>query len=351
MRVQSIVVTAFVAVALCGFTVYQAPKHFNPMIDLHIAKKPLLGLYAPANPRMGRGGAGRAGAPGAGGVTPAGAPANAAPATPPAMKSPSQLVSDAFAYKLTDFIFDGSMEGDFDRGYDAFLPFVNAVIAQGAVDKTGGYAHLHHPLVVKTHKISEDTTAAKAHIAKQLDLGVSTIAFVEVESAQELETGLAAMRYKSKGGSRPDNDVGLAPKMWGMSDAEYKAKADLWPLNPNGELTNWTIVETPTGLDHVREIAAVKGISVLLPGAGTLRGLYTTVDPTTKERKFDAVAWEAAIQKVLSACKEFHVPCGFPANDPATVELRSKQGFTMFIAGWGDNGFKAMEYGRQTMGR
>ena len=316
------------------------------MIDLHIAKKPLLGLYAPANPRAGRGGAGRAGAPGAGGVTPAGAPAQ-----PVAVKTPAQLASDAFAYKLSDFVFDGSMEGDFDRGYDSFLPFVNAVIEQGAVDKTGGYAHLSHPLVVKTHKISEDTIAAKAHIAKQLDLGVSTIAFVEMESATELKTGLNAMRFKSKGGTRPDNQVGMAPKLWGMSDAEYKAKADVWPLNPNGEITNWTIVETPTGLEHVREIAAVKGISVLLPGAGTLRGLYTTTDPVTKERKFDSVAWEAAIAKVLAACKEFNVPCGFPANDPATVEERRKQGFTMFIAGWGENGFKAMEYGRQTMGR
>lgn len=350
MRVQSIVLTAAAAAALCGFTVYQAPKHFNPMIDLHIAKKPLLGLYAPSNPRMGRGGAGRAGAPGgAGGVTPAGAPANAAPATPPVMKSPSQLVADAFAYKQTDFIFDGSMEGNFDAGYNAFVPWINAVIEQGAVDKTG-YPHLHHPIVVKTHKISDDTIAAKANIAKQLDLGVSTIAFVEMESATELKTGLNAMRYKSQGGTRPDG-VGVAAKMWGMSDADYKKKADLWPLNPNGELTNWTIVETPKGLENVREIAATKGISVLLPGAGTLRGLYTTVDPVSGERKFDAVAWEAAIQKVLAACKEFNVPCGFPANDAATVELRSKQGFTMFIAAWGDNGFKAVEYGRQQAGR
>jgi len=348
-RVQSIALTAAAAAALCGFTVYQAPKHFNPMIDLHIAKKPVFGLYAPANPRMGRGGAGRAGAPGgAGGVTPAGAPA-AAPATPPTPKTPSQLVADAFAYKPTDFIFDGSMEGDFDRAYAPFSEWIKAVAEQGAVDRTG-YPHLHHPIVVKTHKISEDTIAAKAHIAKQLDLGVSTVVFVETESATELKTGLNAMRFKSHGGTRPD-EVGTAPALWGMTDKEYKAKADLWPLNPNGELTNWTIVETPKGLANVREIAAVKGISVLLPGAGTLRQLYTTVDSTTKERKFDAVAWEASIQKVLAACKEFDIPCGYPANDPATVEERTKQGFSVFIAGWGDNGFKAVEYGKKASGR
>ena len=30
------------------------------------------------------------------------------------------------------------------------------------------------------------------------------------------------MRFKSKGGTRPD-DVGTAPAFWGMTEAEYKA--------------------------------------------------------------------------------------------------------------------------------
>jgi 4-hydroxy-2-oxoheptanedioate aldolase len=291
--------------------------------------------------------AGRAGA--GGGVTPAGAPAGAAAATPAPQKTPAQLVTDAFAYKPSDFIFDGSMEGDFDRGYDAFLPWVNAIIEQGAVDKTG-YPHLHHPIVVKTHEIAPDTNLAKQRIAKQLDLGVSTIAFVGVESAAEVRTGLAAMRYAAKGGTRPDG-VGMAPQVWGMTPAEYKARADVWPLNPKGELTNWTIVESKEGLEHVREIAAVKGIAVLFPGAGTLRGVFSTMDSTTKQRTIDEKGWEGAIQQVLAACKEFNVPCGYPANDPATVEQRMKQGFSVFIAGWGENGFKAVEYGKQASGR
>ena len=63
----------------------------------------------------------------------------------------------------------------------------------------------------------------------------------------------------------------------------------------------------------MREIAAVKGIGVLWPGAGTLRGVFSTTTPPG-ERSLDEEAWEAAIQQVLSACKEFKVACGFPAN-------------------------------------
>jgi len=331
----SLVVSLATATALGGFGLVQAPKHLNPMIDLHAAKKPIFGLYAPSNPRPGR--------PGPGGVVPAAT-------TPPApTKTPAQLAADALAYPKADYVFDGSMEGDFDRGYATFSEFAKAIAAAGAVDRSP-YPHLHHPLVVKTHEIAEDTALAKQRIAKQLDLGVTTVVFVGVESAAEVKTGLAAMRFKAHGGTRPDA-VGLAPAMWGLSEKEYRAKADLWPLDPKGELTNWTIVESREGLKHVREIAAVKGIAVLFPGAGTLRQVFTTVDSTTKERTFDAAGWEAAIQQVLAACKEFDVPCGYPANDPQTVEERMKQGFSVFVAAWGENGFKAVEYGRQATGR
>jgi 2-keto-3-deoxy-L-rhamnonate aldolase RhmA len=331
----SLLIGIATATTLGGFGFAQAPKHLNPMIDLHAARKPVFGLYAPSNPRVRPGGPGGAGP--------------AADAPPPPQKTQAQLAADALAYTQADFIFDGSMEGDFDRGYAGFAEFVKTMADAGSIAKAP-YAHFHHPLAVKTHEIAEDTALAKQRIAKQLNLGVTTVVFVGVESAAEVKTGLAAMRFASKGGTRPD-DVGTAPAYWGMSASAYKEKADLWPLNPKGELTNWTIVESKEGLKHVREIAAVKGIAVLFPGAGTLRGVFTTVDSTTKERKFDAVAWEASIQQVLAACKEFNVPCGYPANDPQTVEERMKQGFSLFIAGWGDNGFKAVEYGRKASGR
>src|SRR5262249_13408824 len=144
------------------------------------------------------------------------------------------------------------------------------------------------------------------NISRQLNVGAAGIMFVEAESAAEVRQGLAAMRFKSKGGTRPDA-VGAAPKHWGMSEQDYRQEADVWPLNPDGELINWTIVERKQGLAHVREIAAVKGIGVLWPGAGTLRGVFSTTN-ASGERVLDTAGWENAIQTVLAACKEFHVP-------------------------------------------
>jgi 4-hydroxy-2-oxoheptanedioate aldolase len=303
-----------------------AQSHFNPLVDLLAQKKPIFGVYIPSNRRA--------------------RPGQPAPADAPPPKSTTELAHDALAYTNGDFLFDGSMEGDFDRAFPIYAEFVKAIQATGDVEKSPT-PHLHHPLIIKTHLIAENPKLAQERIGKQLNLGVSGIMFVGVESADEVKAGLAAMRFKSKGGVRPD-DVGNAPAFWGMSEKEYKKKADLYPLNPNGELINWTIVESKEGLKHVREIAAVKGIGVLWPGAGTLRQVFT--DTTGGKRNFDQAGWENAIQTVLAACKEFNVQCGFPATDK-DIEERMKQGFSVFVSNWGEPGFKAVELGKKAGAR
>lgn len=299
---------------------HQGARHLNPAVELLAQKKPLFGLYAPSNRR------------------PRGDTTTVAP------KTAAQLAAEVIAHAApSDFTFDGSMEGDWDRGYAGFADFV-----KGMQDGSTPTQRWVHPLAVKTHKISENPTLAAERIGKALDLGVSTVMFVEVESAAELKAGLAAMRFTSHGGTRPEA-VGNAPTYWGMSEKEYKAKADLWPLDPNGELTNWTIVESKEGLAHLREIAAVPGIGVLWPGAGTLRGVFTTTDADGK-RTFDEKGWEGAIQQVLAACKEFRIPCGYPAN-ANDIEMRMKQGFSVFVMNWGDAGFRAVDLGMKAAGR
>jgi len=270
------------------------------------------------------------------------------PDTPP--KSATDLASEALEYRPADFLFNGSMENGVDRGLPVFTLFVNALADRASSSKTQQPgARIVPPLVVKTSKISaEPPEKVAANISRQLNVGTSGIMFVEAESADEVRVGLSAMRFKSTGGTRPD-DVGTAPAFWGMSEQEYRAKADLWPLNPNGELINWTIVESREGLAHVREIAAVKGIGVLWPGAGTLRQVFSTTN-AAGERVLDQAGWENAIQQVLAACKEFKVPCGYPAN-AGDIEMRMKQGFSVFVMNWGDAGFKAVDIGRRAAGR
>lgn len=301
----------------------QPRQHLNPMIDLMEQGQPVFGLYAPAPPR-GRGR--RSGEAGT---------------TPPPVQTVTQadLATQALAYGRADFIFNGGMEGGVDRALPQFREFMTALRDGGGLSRTP-LPHLTHPMVVKTPSIADAGEAATDNIVRQLNAGASGIMFVTVESAEETRRGLAAMRFRSRGGTRPDDELGIAPSVWGLSEAEYRAKADLWPLNPAGELVNWTIVESHEGLANVREIAAVPGIGVLWPGAGTLRGLF----------RDDPAGWEAAIQQVLAACKEFDVRCGYPAN-ATDIERRMQQGFSVFVMSWGQGGFDAIEAGRRAAGR
>lgn len=290
----------------------------NPLVALHEAGQPQFGLYAPS--------------PGGGRARPG--------QEPPPLKSPAERASETMSYGMSDYVFDGSMEYGFDEALPTFLDFRNAMQAAGATAAT-------HPFVVKMAKI-EDAEQTARQVAAQLDAGVSGIMFVQVESAEEARMGLDAMRYASAGGTRPDG-VGDAPEYWGVTEEEYRRKAGLWPLDPEGELISWMIVESHEGLANVREIASVPGISVLWPGAGTLRGLFSTTD-ADGQRVLDEEGWENAIQQVLSACKEFDVACGYPAN-ANDIEMRMEQGFSVFVMGWGERGFETIEMGRALSGR
>ncbi|MGH9140179.1 MAG: aldolase/citrate lyase family protein [Vicinamibacterales bacterium] len=327
MRTRVAVTALVIAFGIAYVAAQAQPRHrLNPMIDLLEQNKPLFGVYWPGNPQ------GRRGAP---------------PPPDAIMKSPGEWAKQALAYRDADFLFNGSMEGGVDRAIAGVTDFIKAASDAGALTRTP-FPRFPHPFMVKTPKIAPDTASAAHNISRELNLGVSGIMFVETESAAEVRAGIAAMRFKSKGGTRPD-EVGMAPAIWGMTEAQYKQKADLWPLNPDGELVNWTIVESKEGLAHVREIAQVKGIGVLWPGAGTLRQVFSTTN-AAGERVLDQAGWENAIQTVLAACKEFQVPCGFPAT-PADIEMRIKQGFSVFVMNWGEAGFKAVDLGRAASGR
>ena len=324
LAVFSAVFSSVVLIVLNGLAIAQAQQHkrLNPVIALLEQNKPVFGVYAPSN------GGGRRGPD--------------VPARPA-----SELAKDALGYPSADFLFNGSMEGGVDRALPAYVDFVKAMDEIAGPPRTPFFG-LTRPFVVKTPKVAPDYAKASENISRELNVGSAGIMLVETESAEEVRQGIAAMRFKSKGGTRPDA-VGAAPAHWGMSEQEYRQKADLWPLNPGGELINWTIVESKEGLAHVREIAAVKGIGVLWPGAGTLRGVFSSTN-AAGERVLDTASWETAIQQVLSACKEFHVPCGFPAN-ATDIETRMKQGFSVFVMNWGDAGFKAVDVGRKAAGR
>ena len=356
---SGITLAALGAVLFVGAGAAQAQQaqqpHFNPMIDLLEAKKPVFVLSIPTGRGGGGGGGGRgggnrgggggaaAGAATAGAAATAGGAAGAAAATtpaPPPPLTPLDRAKQVVAYGKADGLFTSAMEnpGGFDRSFAAFAEFAAALTEAGSVTNTTP-RRLLAPLAPKTPVIHRDSLYNQ-HIGQMLNAGMSVAVFPHVETVEELRKGFAAMRFRSNGGTRAD-DVGVAPKHWGMSEAEYKQKADLWPLNPRGELVAWVIIESEPGFRNIEAIAAEKGIGVLIVGAGTVRGMFPN----------DPVGYEGAMQKVLATCKKNNIACGFPVN-ASIIEERMKEGWSVgILQGWDGDWFRAVELGRALGGR
>ena len=164
-------------------------------------------------------------------------------------------------------------------------------------------------------------------VTKQgLDAGLMGVAFNGVDNKEQALMAVRGMRYPQRKGAQYMEPFGLrgsgpgnAQWFWGVSGDEYKRHADLWPLNPEGDLVCIIMIETTEGLKNVDEIASVPGVGVIWPGAGADLSLSMGVPQNSPEL-------EEAFQKILRACKAHNVACGINPQ-PADIPKRIKEGW------------------------
>ena len=296
----------------------QATGRMNPIIALQEKGLPVFGIAHPAIVPRGQGRGRGAAAPD---------PAAPPPPPPPAIVL-SDVAKETVAYDRADYLFTSGTS-------DTFLRYIEEIKKAGGSMRT-------HPFAAKIgiwHSNPENVNAA---IVRQLNAGHSSVSMEAVESAQEVRDVIKAMRFVSAGGTRPETGLENAAAYWGLTVDQYKQKADVWPINKNGELIISVIIESREGLAKVREIAAEPGVGQIFAGYGTLGGVF----------RDDPAGREAAAAQILAACKEFKIPCGFPTNNPAEIEQRTKEGWTVFIMQRRDEAaFAAIETGRKLGGR
>jgi len=105
--------------------------------------------------------------------------------------------------------------------------------------------------------------------AKQvLDVGAFGVMYPSVSTRAQAEKSVGATRYPQLNGAEDFEPVGLRGRnpsnavwYWGIRD--YHPRADVWPLDPNGELLAIIQIETPEGVENIDEIIAVPGIGVI----------------------------------------------------------------------------------------
>ena len=123
---------------------------------------------------------------------------------------------------------------------------------------------------------------------------------------------------------------------WGIGRAECRRRADLWPLNPRGDLLFWAMIETREGVENADAIAQVPGVGGFYLGAGgDLSSSYgaESADDSEVAAAFEHTSWPSAGRATS------------PADGtvtPANAALRMEQGYRIFNFGGANGGLTAV---------
>ena len=175
-------------------------------------------------------------------------------------------------------------------------------------------------------------------VTKQvLERGAMGIIVPQVENAEQATRIIQAVRYpqlKESAYPTPTGRRGFAgaPRTWGLSVVDYIRVADVWPLNPEGELFVMPMIENAEGVANVRAILDVPGVGGVLVGPNDL-SMGLGVGPwRTDGQAFLPPATEAAIQTVARACVAKKKYCGMVTWTEAETTKYLEDGFLVIFA-------------------
>jgi 4-hydroxy-2-oxoheptanedioate aldolase len=190
-------------------------------------------------------------------------------------------------------------------------------------------------------------------LAKQvLDIGVYGVIWPRVSTPEQAYNAVSACRYPrptsapayEPEGQRGDNPVHAA-RYWGITPQEYYAKADVWPLNPQGEILVVIQCEQVQGIDNLpRILKQVKGIGVVLIGEGDLS------QNLGYPRQYDHPAVVDAMTAIRRICTEHGVACGHPHVDGTNAQKVVEDGYR-FVMAAPTRSFAGLEACRKVIGR
>ncbi len=204
----------------------------------------------------------------------------------------------------------------------------------GMIDKAGilkkGNAQLNVAPLIRIAPYGRDR--ADWVVKQALDVGVMGVIFPTVDNKEQTLAAVRSMRYPQRRGSPYMQPAGLrgvgatnALWFWGVGTEDYTRRADLWPLNPQGDLLAIIMIESVEGMKNLDEILSVPGVGLLWAGIANDLSMSMGVPQDSPEV-------EGALGSILKACLKHGVPCGINAS-AGDIQKRIKEGWKYFDVG------------------
>jgi 4-hydroxy-2-oxoheptanedioate aldolase len=171
-------------------------------------------------------------------------------------------------------------------------------------------------------------------VKQVLDLGGFGIILPHVDRGEEAVRLVQAMRYPPARGSaapEPRGERGWGPggatRLWGLNSVEYHARADVWPLAPDGELFAVAMIESQEAVDNIQDILAAP-VSAIMVVPGDM-AIDLGLGPNPPDRNHPEV--DAAFQTVLEAClAQDRVICGL-GDGASRLQQRLDEGWRFVL--------------------
>src|SRR5215468_3513028 len=175
---------------------------------------------------------------------------------------------------------------------------------------------------------------AQWHAKQVLDIGAYGVVWPHISSVEEAYSAVSACRYPRLKSAQRYHPAGLrgdgptqAVRYWGLTQQEYYERADVWPLDPKGEVFVILQMEDTQGIENLDEILTkVPGIGCILIGEGDLS--QELGYPRQYEHP-EVLKWMA---RVVDTCKQHNVVVGHPHVDANNVERILGEGYRFLMA-------------------
>jgi 4-hydroxy-2-oxoheptanedioate aldolase len=243
--------------------------------------------------------------------------------------SPAEIDS---AYAISTSKYDGVVYEMEHNPWDgrALRDSLQYMLNRSQIVKAGSIAPAVTPMVrVPVNGIEK----GQWHAKQALDIGCYGIVWPHISTVEEAYNAVAACRYPrlttaknfEPAGIRGDGPTG-AVRYWGLTQQEYYDKADLWPLDPEGEIFVILQIEDTKGVHNLDAmLKEVKGIGAILIGEGDLG------QELGYPRQYEHPELLKHMAHVVETCRKHNVICGHPHVEAGNAERVIKEGYRFLM--------------------